>query len=194
MNPKHFARSVLVAAVLWSVACAVNPATGEREFSLVSESSEIAMGRDADQGVTQSLGLVDDPALQSYVDGIGQRMAASSERPGLPWSFKVVDDPVVNAFALPGGFIYITRGILAHFESEAELAGVLGHEIGHVTARHSVSQMSRQQLQQIGLGVGMILSEDVRQYGGLLRPAWGCSISATREVTRPNRTSWACVI
>jgi predicted Zn-dependent protease len=91
-----------------------------------------------------------------------------SERPDLPWTFRVVDDPIVNAFALPGGFIYVTRGILAHFDSEAELAGVLGHEIGHVTARHSVSQISRQQVQQIGLGVGMILSEDVRRVGGLL--------------------------
>jgi predicted Zn-dependent protease len=157
-----------IATLLVLSACAVNPATGERELSLVSEGREIAMGREADQSVTQSLGLVDDAALQEYVASIGLRMAASSERPELPWSFKVVDDPVVNAFALPGGFIYVTRGILAHFETEAELAGVLGHEIGHVTARHSVSQMSRQQLQQIGLGVGMILSEDVRQFGGLL--------------------------
>ncbi len=173
MNMKPVARVVVVALLLLSTACAVNPATGEREFSLVSESSEIAMGREADQSVSQSLGLVDDAALQQYVDDLGQRMAATSERPDLPWSFKVVDDPVVNAFALPGGFIYVTRGILAHFESESELAGVLGHEIGHVTARHSVSQMSRQQLQQIGLGVGMILSEDVRQYGGLLAAGLG---------------------
>jgi predicted Zn-dependent protease len=145
----------------------VNPATGRRELSLVSEAQEIQMGRDADPEVTASIGLVDDPALQSYVSSLGLRMAASSERPQLPWSFKVVDDPVVNAFAIPGGFIYVTRGILAHFDSEAELAGVLGHEIGHVTARHSASQMSRQQLQTIGLGVGMIFSQTVRDYGGL---------------------------
>jgi predicted Zn-dependent protease len=154
-------------------ACAVNPATGERQFSLISEGQEIQMGREADADVTASLGLVQDEALQRYVDGIGQRLAANSERPDLPWSFKVVDDPVVNAFALPGGFIYVTRGILANFESEAELAGVLGHEIGHVTARHSVSQMSRQQLQQVGLGVGMILSEDVRRFGDVLAAGLG---------------------
>jgi len=111
--------------------------------------------------------LVEDAELAAYVTSLGNRLAASSERPGLPWSFKVVDDPIVNAFALPGGFIYVSRGILANFESEAELAGVLGHEIGHVTARHSASQMSRQQLQQIGLGVGMIFSETVRDYGQL---------------------------
>lgn len=149
------------------VACAVNPATGEREFMLVSEQQEIQMGREADPQVTATYGLVDDPELQAYVTEIGERLAAVSERPDLPWTFRVVDDPTVNAFALPGGFVYVTRGILANFESEAELAGVLGHEIGHVTARHSASQMSRQQLQQIGLGVGMILSETVREYGGL---------------------------
>jgi len=161
-------RTTLSVVLLGVVAgCAVNPATGRRELSLISEAQEIQMGRDADIDVTASIGLVDDPELQAYVTGIGQRLAAVSERPALPWSFKVVDDPVVNAFAIPGGFIYVTRGILAHFDSEAELAAVLGHEIGHVTARHTVSQMSRQQLQTIGLGVGMIFSETVREYGGL---------------------------
>ena len=160
--------SVLIFSLAFAAACAVNPATGRRELSLVSEGQEIAMGREADGQVTTSLGLVDDAELQAYVGSLGARLAAVSERPALPWSFKVVDDPIVNAFALPGGFIYVTRGILAAFDSEAELAGVLGHEIGHVTARHSVSQMSRQQLQQIGLGIGMVLSENVRQYGGLV--------------------------
>jgi len=160
-------RIELLAALAVLGACAVNPATGEREFSLVSEGQEIEMGRQADPEIAAQFGLVDDAGLQAYVSGIGTRIAAVSERPNLPWSFKVVDDPIVNAFALPGGFIYVSRGILAHFDSEAELAGVLGHEVGHVTARHSASQMSRQQLQQIGLGVGMIFSETVREYGQL---------------------------
>jgi predicted Zn-dependent protease len=160
-----------VAAVL--AACTVNPATGRRELALIGQGQEIAMGREADGQISESLGLVNDPALQTYVSGLGLRLASVSERPDLPWSFKVVDDPAVNAFALPGGFIYLTRGILAHFESEAELVGVLGHEIGHVTARHSVTRMSRQQVQRIGLGVGMILSEDVRKYGGLLSTGLG---------------------
>jgi predicted Zn-dependent protease len=165
MNRSRHLVSVALLAVL--AGCAVNPATGRRELSLVSEAQEIQMGRDADPEVTASIGVVDDPQLQAYVAGIGLRLAAASERPQLPWSFKVVDDPVVNAFAIPGGFIYVTRGILAYFDNEAELAAVLGHEIGHVTARHSVSQMSRQQLQTLGLGVGMIFSETVREYGGL---------------------------
>ena len=166
-------RVVVSFAAFLVLGCAVNPATGERQLSLIGEQQEIQMGREADQQVQSSLGLVDNEGLQRYVSDIGKRLAASSERPDLPWSFEVVDDPVVNAFALPGGFIYVTRGILAYFESEAELAGVLGHEIGHVTARHSVSQMSRQQLQQIGLGVGMIVSEDVRRYGDLLSAGLG---------------------
>jgi len=161
-------RTKLVAALLVAVAaCAVNPATGRREFSLVSEAQEIQMGREADPQIAASIGVVDDPELQAYVAGLGMRLAEVSERPNLPWSFKVVDDPVVNAFAVPGGFIYVTRGILSRFDSEAELVGVLGHEVGHITARHSASQMSRQQLQQLGLGVGMIFSETVREYGSL---------------------------
>lgn len=161
-------RTLLAVTLLVVVAaCAVNPATGRRELMLVSESQEIQMGREADPQVTATYGLVDDPELQRYVSDLGLRLAATSERPGLPWSFRVVDDPMVNAFALPGGFIYMTRGILAHFDSEAELAGVLGHEIGHVTARHSASQMTRQQLQQGVLVTGMIFSERVREYGGL---------------------------
>ncbi|MEX2467125.1 MAG: M48 family metalloprotease [Gemmatimonadota bacterium] len=161
-------RSLTLASLLVFGACAVNPATGRRELALVSESAEIQMGRDADPQIVAQLGLVEDEGLQRYVSDLGRELAEVSERPDLPWTFRVVDDPTVNAFALPGGFIYVTRGILLNFDSEAELAGVLGHEIGHVTARHSVSQMSRQQLQQIGLGVGMVLSENVRQYGGLL--------------------------
>lgn len=126
------------------------------------------MGQEAQQQVQAQIGLVDDQGLQSYVNGIGQKLAATSERPDLPWSYDVVDDPAVNAFALPGGFINVTRGILAYMESEAELAAVMGHETGHVTARHSVNQMSKQQLEQLGLGVGMIFSQSVRQYSGLL--------------------------
>lgn len=166
-------RSVLALVALWTAACAVNPATGRRELALIGEGREIEMGREGRGQVAEALGLVDDPALQAYVSGLGLALAKVSERPELPWSFQVVDDPVVNAFALPGGFIFVTRGILAHFDSEAELVGVLGHEIGHVTARHSVSQMSRQQLQQIGLGVGMILSENVRKYGELAAAGLG---------------------
>ena len=161
------ARAAAAGSLLFLTSCAVNPATGAREFMLVSESQEIALGRESDPAVTAQYGLVDDPELQAYVSRLGQSIAEVSERPSLPWSFKVVDDPIVNAFALPGGFIYVTRGILLHFDSEAELMGVLGHEVGHVTARHGASQMSRQQLQMGLLGAGAIFSETVRTYGAL---------------------------
>jgi predicted Zn-dependent protease len=147
--------------------CARNPVTGDLQLALVSEAQEIQMGQQAAQEVATTIGLVDDPALQQYVSDIGQRLAAGSERPQLPWSFAVVDDPTPNAFALPGGPIFITRGLLNLMGSEAQLATVLGHEIGHVTARHHVTQLSRTQLAQIGLGVGGILLPDLQQLGGL---------------------------
>lgn len=147
--------------------CAVNPVTGERELALISEEQELAMGREASGQVAQSLGLVDDEGLQQYVGRVGRDLASISERPELPWEFRVVDDPTPNAFALPGGYIFVTRGLMNLMASEAELAAVLGHEIGHVTARHSVSQMSRAQLAQLGLGLGMILSPELAQLGDL---------------------------
>lgn len=149
-------------------ACAVNPVTGERQLALVSESQEIQIGQQAAQEAAQSIGLVENQALQDYVQRIGAGLAARSERPGLPWTFRVVDDPTPNAFALPGGYVFVTRGLLGLVNSEAELASVLGHEIGHVTARHSVTQISRAQLAQLGLGVGSILFPGAaQQLGGL---------------------------
>jgi len=149
---------LIVPAVVVAAACAVNPATGKREFMLVSESQELAMGKQYDQQITAEMGLYDDPALAGYVRDLGLRLAALSERPQLPWTFRLIDDPVVNAFAVPGGYIYITRGILANMGSESQLVSVLGHEIGHVTARHTAQQMTQQQLFGLGLAVGSIFS------------------------------------
>jgi predicted Zn-dependent protease len=148
-------------------ACSVNPVTGRRELSFVSESQEIQMGREYDQQVVAEMGLYGDEAMQRYVQELGTRLASGSERPNLPWTFRVIDDPVVNAFALPGGFIYVTRGIMAHLNTEAQLAGVIGHEIGHVTARHSVQQMTTQTLAQAGLVVGVLLKPELADYAGL---------------------------
>jgi predicted Zn-dependent protease len=144
-----------------------------RTIVILAALQEIQMGREYDPQVAASMGLDPDTALQRYVQDLGTRLAARSERPGLPWTFRVVDDPVVNAFALPGGFVYVTRGILAHLNSEAELSAVMGHEIGHVTARHSATQMSRQQLAQVGLALGSVLSKDVERYGGIASAALG---------------------
>ncbi len=158
---------VLTVAAAITIGCAVNPATGKRQFSLIGEAKEIEMGREADAEFSQQLGSYPDEGVNDYVAALGLDLARESERPGLPWSFRVVDDPIVNAFALPGGFIYVTRGILTHLSSEAQLAGVLGHEIGHVTARHSVNRLSQVQLAQLGLGIGSVLSEGVRRFSGL---------------------------
>jgi predicted Zn-dependent protease len=148
-------------------ACATNPATGRRQLMLMSEAEEIQLGREADAQIRREMGLYRDPALQEYVGVIGQRLARTSERPGLPWSFAVVDSPAVNAFALPGGFIYLTRGILPFLRDEAEAAAVLGHEIGHVTARHSAAAYSRQVAVGGGLGILGVLVPETQPLQGL---------------------------
>jgi predicted Zn-dependent protease len=157
----------LVLSVVVLGGCAVNPLTGDRNFSIIPESQEVAMGKEAAAEVGQSIGIYDDPKAQQYVAALGKRLAASSERPNLPWSFQVVDDPVVNAFALPGGFIFVTRGLLTHMGSESQLAAVMGHEIGHVTGRHSVRMLSKATLAQLGLAAGMVFSETLRNVGQL---------------------------
>jgi predicted Zn-dependent protease len=173
-GPRIPLRPVLLAAIAAiATTCATNPVTGRRELSLVSESQEIAMGREAAQQTVQSIGAVPDSALQRYVSSLGMAMARASERPGLPWSFTVIDDPMVNAFALPGGPIFITRGILSHMNSEAQLVSVLGHEIGHITAKHSVQQMSQAQLAQIGLVTAMIVRPGLAQFGDLASQGLG---------------------
>jgi predicted Zn-dependent protease len=169
-------RTRLLAATLAVTAvagCARNPATGRQELMLVSEAQEIEMGQQYDKEVVATIGLYPDPALQRYIQDLGVRLAATSERSKLPWTFRVVDDPAVNAFALPGGFIYVTRGIMAHLGSEAELAGVVGHEIGHVTARHTASQLSKQQLAGLGLAIGAIASSTIERYAGIASQALG---------------------
>jgi predicted Zn-dependent protease len=158
-------RLILLAA--FAAGCATNPVTGRSELALVSEAQEIQMGQEYAEQVKAQIGLYNDPALQAYVAQLGRRLAAESERPQIPWQFHVVDDAAINAFALPGGPVFITRGILTHMNSEAELVSVLGHEIGHITARHSVQQMSKQQLAGLGLGVGSILSPTVAQAAGI---------------------------
>jgi len=153
--------------------CALNPATGNNELMLVSEAQEIEMGRQGDAAVVQSIGLYADPVWQSYIQRFGARLAATSERPNLPWTFRVVDDPAINAFAIPGGFIYVTRGLLAHLTSEAQLASVVGHEIGHVTARHTAAAMSKEQLVGLGLAVGSLANKQIAKYAGTASQALG---------------------
>jgi predicted Zn-dependent protease len=153
--------------------CAINPATGGNQLMLVSESQEIQMGQQYDSQVVATIGVYPDPVWQRYIQQFGARLAATTERPNLPWTFRVVDDPAVNAFALPGGFVYVTRGLLAHLTSEGELAAVVGHEIGHVTARHTAAEMSKQQVIGLGLAVGSMANSQVAKYAGAASQALG---------------------
>lgn len=144
-------RSLMLVSVVCIAACATNPVTGKSQLMLVSESQEIEMGKGMLAQTEHETGFVADAALQSYVSSIGLNMAHASERPALPWEYHVIDDAAINAFAAPGGFVFVTRGILAYLNSEAELAAVLGHETGHITARHSAAMVSQQQLGGLGL-------------------------------------------
>ncbi len=155
------------------MACARNPVTGKKQLSLMSESQEIALGADADPGIVANFGLYEDQKIQDFINTKGQQMARISHRPNLKFTFRVVNSPVVNAFALPGGYVYFTRGIMAHFNNEAEFAGVLGHEIGHVTARHGAQQQTQQMLGQIGLIVGMVAVPQFAQFAEAAQQGMG---------------------
>lgn len=144
--------------------CSTNPATGQSQLNILSESREITLGEEASpQFLAEYGGALPDAQVLSYVRGLGRQLAAVSERPELPWSFEVVDSSVINAFALPGGKVFISRGLLAKMTNEAQLAGVLGHEIGHVTAQHIGQQMTRATGIQLGLvvaGVAASMSDE----------------------------------
>lgn len=160
----HLLPLCLATAIFLSSACAVNPVTGKKQIVLITEAQEIAMGADADPQIIAEYGLYENKILQEFITQKGKEMAAISHRPDLKYEFKIVDSEVLNAFAVPGGYVYFTRGIMAHFNNEAEFAGVLGHEIGHITARHSVSQQSKAILGQVGLLGSMILVPQVTEF------------------------------
>ena len=149
---------ILIPLLLVMSACAINPVTGKKEVMFMSEEQEIALGKESDPSIVAMYGLFEDDRLQKFINERGQEMAKISHRPNLNYEFKILDSPVVNAFAVPGGYVYFTRGILAHFNNEAEFAGVLGHEIGHITARHSAKQQTKATIAQILFIGGLIVS------------------------------------
>jgi predicted Zn-dependent protease len=155
-------RFLLPAAVLASAlavnGCATNPVTGKSDVVTMTAAQEVEIGRKMHPQVLQQYGRYSDEALQSYVNDIGQRIAKVSHRPDLQFTFTVLDSPEINAFALPGGYVYITRGIMAYLNSEAQLVAVLGHEVGHVTARHAVRQQSGATAAGVGATVIGILT------------------------------------
>jgi len=143
--------------------CAVNPVTGKKELMLISESMEIEMGKEIDRGLRMEYGIYDDPQLNQYIGSIGQQLVPHCHRPNLQYHFAILDTPVQNAFAAPGGYIYITRGLMAMINSEAELATILGHELGHVNARHSAKQITRSILFEVGIALASELSKDFKK-------------------------------
>lgn len=161
---RYSLNSLVIITLLLFNSCATNPVTGKRNINFISEEKEIAMGREADPQIVAQFGLYDNPAMQRFIQEKGQQMAKISHRSNLNFEFKVVDSPVINAFAVPGGYVYFTRGIMAHFNNEAQFAGVLGHEIGHITARHTAQQQSKAVLAQVGLIAGMIVSPQFGQF------------------------------
>jgi predicted Zn-dependent protease len=155
---------LFLANVILVISCAVNPVTGKKQIMLMSEEQEIQLGLSYDPQVMATFGAYPDNNLQNFVQTKVNEIGKISHRPNLEYHAKVVDSPVVNAFAVPGGYIYLTRGILAQLNNEAELEGVMAHELGHIAARHTVSQQSKQQLGQLLLIGGMIASEKFAQY------------------------------
>lgn len=142
MKIKALIAGVIATTIITLTGCSTNPVSGKKDFSLISKDQEIAMGKQGHRSILKKMKRYNNPRLQAYVNNIGQQLARKSHRNNIRYTFTVLDDPSVNAFALPGGYIYITTGIMAYLNSEGELAGVLGHEIGHVTARHGVKQQS----------------------------------------------------
>ena len=154
----------LVFSLVFLNNCARNPVTGKRQVVLMSEAQEIAMGKDADPQIVAQYGLYDDKKLQAFITEKGKQMAAISHRPNINYEFKIVDSEVLNAFAVPGGYVYFTRGIMAHFNNEAQFAGVLGHETGHITARHTVAQQRNALLGQFGILAGVIINPELGRF------------------------------
>jgi predicted Zn-dependent protease len=154
-----------IAAIFLFNDCARNPVTGKRQVVLMSEEQELAMGKEADPQIIAQFGLYDNKELQNFITEKGKAMAAISHRNNINYEFRILDSDVLNAFAVPGGYVYFTRGIMAHFNNEAQFAGVLGHEIGHIAARHSVEQQRNAILGQIGLIAGIIIAPELAQFG-----------------------------
>ena len=161
----------MLATALLAAACGtqvVNPVSGKTERSVMDEASEVAEGKKAHEEVMKEFGgALANPKLQAYVNDIGQRLAQQSHRANLQWTFTVLDSPDVNAFALPGGYVYVTRGIMAYMDSEADLAGVIGHEIGHVTARHGAQRATKQQRAGAGVMAATVLGVLVEAVTGV---------------------------
>jgi predicted Zn-dependent protease len=155
---------LVLVSLMVIISCAVNPVTGKKQFMLMSEEQEAQLGLSYDPQVIATFGEYKNDKILPFIQSKVTEMGKISHRPNVEYHVKVLDSPVVNAFAVPGGYIYLTRGILAQLNNEAELIGIMGHEMGHIAARHSISQQSKQQLGQLLLIGGMIAAPKYAQY------------------------------
>ena len=158
MYKRSTAAFAVALATLLTIGCGSGGGGGD--FNLISIEEEWRLGQQLSQDVARQVRLSNDPTLNSYVRNMGQRLVAQTPAPfnQLPWEFHVVEDAAINAFAIPGGHVYVHTGLIANADNAAELAGVMAHEISHVTARHSTEQLTR----QYGLSVlaGLVLGQD----------------------------------
>lgn len=165
---KRLSLLLAVIASLLSIQCAINPVTKEYEFMLISTEQEVAYGREADPEITEKYGYYDDKKIQDYINRVGEKLISVCDRKDIAYHFTVVDSPEINAFALPGGYVYVTRGILSQINSEAELASIMGHEIGHVTARHSARQISSSMSYQTVASVASMIYPQIQQWSQVM--------------------------
>jgi predicted Zn-dependent protease len=150
----YSAALALVAVLPLLGSCQVAPGTGRSSFNVVSAEEEAKIGADNHPQILSEFGgAYDDPKIQAYVAGIGKRLLANTETPGASFHFTVLNSPIVNAMALPGGYVYVNRGVMLLADDEAELAGVMGHEIGHVTGRHTAQRMSQSMAANVATGL-----------------------------------------
>ena len=154
----------LLGLALIIIGCSRNPVTGKRMLSFMSEEKELKIGAESDPSIVAQYGIYDDKNMANFITKKGKEMGKVSHKPDMNYTFRLLDSPMVNAFALPGGYVYFTRGIMAHFNNEAEFAGVLGHEIGHITGRHGAKQYTKQVASNVVMMAGMIASPAFRQF------------------------------
>lgn len=180
LSRREFLRVAGLAAAGLAAGCAVNPVSGESQLMLLSERDEIRLDRsNSPHQFSADYGTVQDERLNKYLDRTGRALASRTHRPGMPYSFRCVNAPYVNAYAFPGGSIACTRGILLELENEAELAALLGHELGHVNARHTAQQMSKGMLASLAVGgLGMAVSGGDRALGGIVSGLAGLGAGA----------------
>ena len=153
-SARHWIGAIL--ALILLAGCASNPSSGGSSVVVGSQGREVEIGNEMHAQMMAEGAAYDDPELQAYVNRVGQRLVTNSDKPNMKFTFTVIDSPDINAFALPGGYIYMNRGLLSYLDSEAEMAGVLSHELGHVNARHTAERLSAAQMAQLGMVLGAV--------------------------------------